>query len=760
MLYLLSSGDVNQLLIFIVNIIELVFIMGLSVIIAKNPLAYSFFINMLKGGIWLINVKFNVVKIIVLSKFHCFSIVKPHFTLYFYVFLTLGRISCYNLIYLIYLLYLTVCELVYFIFKFIFINLYFCTSTYIIINVRLFLLYFMYDLFSKSIENISTININNIPQFDLIWSNVKANMTNIQNDYILSDYKMYLLISMMFLVYYMWYSYMIFVQNSLLEKSLNLSLANKIKVIKPFVYIILFFFIFCGIGSVWLETIVILYTDIELFNLMVRSINYTWVQFELHFDNIIDKTKQKNFFNYICFSLFQIIFALYICTLSNYFLIFIYSLLLSVGNILLINFIIKLEILNKKKILFAIVIVSVYKLTGFSVFMFMLGNIKELFGSLGLLLILNNILELCSFDLIFSQKRVNLYMTNVKNFIQQAFGFLDKVKLTQKIKNFLIGLSYLLVDCILKMDSSNPWGSTGSALYNNPSVLSGDLRPIGRNPGGGDSNILDMIQGKDEDEELTAHLTEDRREIARTWWFISRELIQETGLNVKGTLSYDKNLNAFYINHHEDFIAHRQFIGGVVSYRNLTDYNLFLVIMRGYLCQGVVDRNRLVSVPIHLIKQRPNFPVYLTTSVDQLETWGIIMPSLYDTNYTLTINYEPLNAFYNHEQSKSNPSLDNIREGLIYLNNSRSNFTILNSTILDHTTQIFLIEFLQDFRPDLFDRLMVKDTFKRLVYPHWPNLSVSDVITAINQKRGVERSVLLHEAARDLININNPFRRI
>ena len=68
---------------------------------------------------------------------------------------------------------------------------------------------------------------------------------------------------------------MIYVQNSLLYKTLNLSLANKIKVIKPFVYIISFFFISCGLGPVSLDIILILYSDIELFNIMIRFINYT-----------------------------------------------------------------------------------------------------------------------------------------------------------------------------------------------------------------------------------------------------------------------------------------------------------------------------------------------------------------------------------------------------------------------------------------------------------------------------------------------------
>ena len=45
MLYLLSSGDVNQLLLTVVNIIEIIFLLsGLSVIIAKNPIVSVLFL--------------------------------------------------------------------------------------------------------------------------------------------------------------------------------------------------------------------------------------------------------------------------------------------------------------------------------------------------------------------------------------------------------------------------------------------------------------------------------------------------------------------------------------------------------------------------------------------------------------------------------------------------------------------------------------------------------------------------------------------
>lgn len=61
-----------------------------------------------------------------------------------------------------------------------------------------------------------------------------------------------------------------------------------------------------------------------------------------------------------------------------------------------------------------------------------------------------------------------------------------------------------------------------------------------------------------------------------------------------------------------------------------------------------------------------------------------------------------------------NPTLDNIKDALLDFKNKH--YTIKRNTF-DNKTEIFLIQFLQDKHPSLFNRLMRKDPLNRLIAP-------------------------------------------
>jgi hypothetical protein len=78
----------------------------------------------------------------------------------------------------------------------------------------------------------------------------------------------------------------------------------------------------------------------------------------------------------------------------------------------------------------------------------------------------------------------------------------------------------------------------------------------------------------------------------------------------------------------------------------------------------------------------------------------------------LTIFFKDFNFVYSHRYGNS--TLDNIKDGLTDFENKGGRLT---NTTFDHKIQVYIMEFLQHQRPDIFNRLMRKDPLNRLIAP-------------------------------------------
>jgi len=570
-------------------------------------------------------------------------------------------------------------------------NLHYFIDTSIIICILLYIIYMLVLFYFIRIckrNYLSFIKIYKISNFSLLFITYITCISYV-GLYIykpIDIYEMQLSLCFLWLFLTIYRVYIIYIdrlQNNSLEVCMSITNAKKIIKICPYIcytYIglfLLFLVVVCIANfdflynNKWItysSHFIILF--FFYFYIFFRIKVYDWwlKKIKSRLGYIVYKTKKKNFFNYIIFIFFQFIFiTMTFVYVSNYYLIFILSLCITLGNILLFSYILTFKILSVYKIFFFIIILIFLKIIGFNPLFYFLYNFNCMLFNIEILgsIMINYLYELCYacnlFE--FELKLLSLFRSCIYNIIEISCNIIQKVKLTRYIEILIKSLGYIyciIGNYIVKMDPGN--FSQGSGFVGNSTVniTSGPNNNSG--PGlqipNTSGNLHPINNGLNR---LTFPLSPDRRNLIRTSAIISNSLG-----GVQGFISYDHSHNAFYINNRQDCINHR-FLGSS-RYITISNNNLYLILMKRLMLNGTVLPSEFVLVPIHLEFELLNAnlnPDSISRGFRQ-ENWGISVPDYHinnDLNVSLAIRVKNFNYLYDH--LGPNPTLDNIKDALL-----------------------------------------------------------------------------------------------